>query len=307
MCKKQVVVCRVDEQKYSPRVPESCLNSRGSERGRAVQLEREIKEAELQTDIAVEEKQRQVRETKVQADIAIEQQRGELVDQQVANEGKEAKARAEALRAILEPVKDVDWKTLLATQGNIDSKQMIAMAFRDLADNADKIGTLNISPELMNSLKTALFFQMESKKISWNLIRERSPGFLCPRNRRTWFCLNVIASIHAAKTVCLDRKFRHRPEFRFLPQSVYLVLNWQDDRRGAGQGGCWNQGQVALARVLEIHHSLSKPALVRIRQFDLEYSVTLESPITGQPRIRSHAERRSMCFLSFLCSSQLQS
>ena len=121
-------------------------------RSRAVQLEREIKEAELQTEIAVEEKQRQVRETKVRADIAIEQQRGELVDQQVANESKESKSRAEALRAILEPVKDMDWRTLLATQGGLDAKQLIAMAFRDIADNADKIGSLNVSPELMNTL-----------------------------------------------------------------------------------------------------------------------------------------------------------
>ena len=121
-------------------------------RSRAVQLEREIKEAELQTEIAVEEKQRQVRETKVKADIAIEQQRGELVNQQVANQSKEAQAQAEALKAILEPVKDIDWKTLLATRGSLDSNQLIAMAFRDLADNAEKIGTLNISPDLMNTL-----------------------------------------------------------------------------------------------------------------------------------------------------------
>ena len=125
-------------------------------RSRSVQLEREIKEAELQTEIAVEEKQRQVRETKVRADIAIEQQRGELVDQQVANESKESKSRAEALRAILEPVKDIDWRTLLATQGGLDAKQLIAMAFRDLADNADKIGSLNVSPELMNTLLGAV-------------------------------------------------------------------------------------------------------------------------------------------------------
>lgn len=125
-------------------------------RNRAVQLEREIKEAELQTEIAVEEKQRQVRETKVKADIAIEQQRGELVDQQVANQSKESQARADALRAILEPVKDIDWRTLLATQGGMDSKQMIAMAFRDLADNAEKIGSLNISPDLMNTLLGAV-------------------------------------------------------------------------------------------------------------------------------------------------------
>jgi regulator of protease activity HflC (stomatin/prohibitin superfamily) len=121
-------------------------------RNHAVQLEREIKENELQTEIAIQEKQREVRETKVKADIAIELQRGELVDQQVANEAKESKARAEALKAILEPVKDIDWRTLLATQGGLDSKQMIAMAFRDIADNADKIGSLNISPDLLNTL-----------------------------------------------------------------------------------------------------------------------------------------------------------
>lgn len=124
-------------------------------RNMAVKLEREIKENELQTQIAIEEKQRQVRETKVKADIAIEIERGELVDQQVANQGKESQARAEALRAILEPVKDIDWRTLLATQGGLDSKQMIAMAFRDIADNADKIGSLNISPELLNTLLAA--------------------------------------------------------------------------------------------------------------------------------------------------------
>lgn len=121
-------------------------------RNMAVQLEREIKENELQTQIAIEEKQREVRETKVKADIAIESQRGELVDQQVVNQSKESKARADALRAVLEPVKDVDWRTLLATQGGLDSKQLIAMAFRDIADNADKIGTLNVSPELLNTL-----------------------------------------------------------------------------------------------------------------------------------------------------------
>jgi hypothetical protein len=32
---------------------------------------------------------------------------------------------------------------------------MIALAFRDLADNASKIGELNVSPELLNSLLKA--------------------------------------------------------------------------------------------------------------------------------------------------------
>ena len=122
-------------------------------RNNAIDLERQIKENELHTEIKVEEKRRLVRETQLNADIAVEQQRAELVDQKVQNERKESEARADALRAMLDPMKDVDWKTLLAaSEGGINSQQMIALAFRDLADNADKIGTLNMSPDLLNTL-----------------------------------------------------------------------------------------------------------------------------------------------------------
>lgn len=122
-------------------------------RNKAIDLERQIKENELQTQMKVEEKQREIREAKLRADIAVEQQRAELVDQKVDNERKEATAQGDALRAVLTPMKEVDWKTLLAASpGGIDSQQMIALAFRDLADNADKIGTLNMSPDLLNTL-----------------------------------------------------------------------------------------------------------------------------------------------------------
>lgn len=122
-------------------------------RNTAVDLERQIKENELQTEIAIESKKRQVRETQIQADIAIEEQRAALVDRQVENERKEASARGDALRATLEPLKDIDWRTLIAaSSGSSDPKSIIAMAFRDLADNAQKIGQLNISPELLNVL-----------------------------------------------------------------------------------------------------------------------------------------------------------
>jgi hypothetical protein len=122
-------------------------------RNTAVELERRIRENELNTEIAVEQKRRQVRETKLQADVALEQQRTELVERRVENERKESQARADALRAVLEPIKDVDWRTLTAARaGGLDAKQLIAMAFRDLADNAEKLGNLNISPELLHAL-----------------------------------------------------------------------------------------------------------------------------------------------------------
>ncbi len=122
-------------------------------RNLAVELERRIKESELNTEIVVEQKRRTVRETQMQAEIAVEQQRAALVDQRVENERKEASARAHALRATLEPLKDIDWRTLMAaSSGAADPKHMIALAFRDLADNAQKIGTLNVSPDLLAML-----------------------------------------------------------------------------------------------------------------------------------------------------------
>jgi hypothetical protein len=122
-------------------------------RNTAVELERGIKENELNTEIAIEEKRRTVRETQIRADIAIEQERATLVDSKVDNDRKESQARADGLRAMLDPMKEVDWRTLMAAQsGGLDARQLIALAFRDLADKAESIGNLNISPDLLSSL-----------------------------------------------------------------------------------------------------------------------------------------------------------
>ena len=121
-------------------------------RNAAVEQERKIKENELNTEIAVQLKQRQVRETQMAAEIAVEEQRATLVDHKVENERKEAEARAHGLRSMIEPLKEVDWKTLLAAGGGGDAKLNIALAFRELAENASKIGELNVSPDLLNSL-----------------------------------------------------------------------------------------------------------------------------------------------------------
>jgi len=121
-------------------------------RNAAVELERTIKENELNTEIAVEQKKRQVRESQMAAEISVEQQRATFVSAKVENERKESESRAAALQAILEPIKSVDWKTLIAVNSGMDSKLMISLAFQQLAQNAEKIGELNISPELLSTL-----------------------------------------------------------------------------------------------------------------------------------------------------------
>ena len=118
----------------------------------AIELEREIRENELKTERVVQEKRREVRQAELEADVAIEKGRSELVAQQANNEAKLAEVRVETLRATLEAMRDVDWRTLVASNGQIDSKQLIAMAFGELAENASKIGRLDITPDLLSKL-----------------------------------------------------------------------------------------------------------------------------------------------------------
>jgi len=119
----------------------------------AVEEERRIKENELNTEIAVEEKKRLIREKKVAADIAVEARRAEWIGQKVENDKKSADSQAYALEAQISPLRDLDWKKLMAlASGGGDPKLMIALAFRELAENADKIGQLNVTPDLLGSL-----------------------------------------------------------------------------------------------------------------------------------------------------------
>ncbi|WP_275153761.1 SPFH domain-containing protein [Elizabethkingia meningoseptica] len=138
----------------------------------AVEQERKIKESELNTEIAVEEKQKQIdekrmeaevqreennkilREMKIAADISVENQRKELIDQKTENDRKEAETQGYVLETSLKPYKEIDWRVLTALNGNHDARMNIALAFRELAENAGKIGNLNISPDLLENLLT---------------------------------------------------------------------------------------------------------------------------------------------------------
>jgi len=136
----------------------------------AVEQERKIKESELNTEIAVEEKKKQIDEKKMeaqiqksendrklremllQADIAVENQRKELLQQKTENERKEAETQGYVIETTLKPYKEIDWKILTALNNNADPRFNISLAFRQLAENASKIGTLNISPDLLDSI-----------------------------------------------------------------------------------------------------------------------------------------------------------
>ncbi|MHB2019298.1 MAG: SPFH domain-containing protein [Candidatus Xenobia bacterium] len=124
-----------------------------SRRNAAVEQERRIKENELNTEIAVEEKQRIIRETQMAAEIAVEEQRSLLIERKIENDRKETDSRVYALETTLKPLKEIDWRTLTAAGlGGTDPRMNIALAFREMAENAQKIGEINVSPDLLKSL-----------------------------------------------------------------------------------------------------------------------------------------------------------
>ena len=136
----------------------------------AVEQERKIKESELNTEIAVQEKQKQIMEKKMEletvqhekrrqlnemkmaSNIALEQQRETLVNQQGINEKKRADTQAYVIDTTLQPYRNLDWKLITALTNNPDPRLNLSLAFRELAENAGKIGNLNISPDLLENL-----------------------------------------------------------------------------------------------------------------------------------------------------------
>jgi hypothetical protein len=140
-------------------------------RNAAIEQERAIKENELNTEIAVETKKRQIRETQMDAERAVLEKRQQIQAQEMqgqiarerenealtelraANARREADASAYAMAAMVKTVSGVDPKVLQALAlGSATPGAIIAAAFQDLAQNAGKIGELNISPDLLQQL-----------------------------------------------------------------------------------------------------------------------------------------------------------
>ncbi len=140
-------------------------------RNAAIEQERVIKENELRTEAAVETKKREIMERKLEAKraeqeklqemredemsgkIVLQKKNEELVDATVENCKKEAQAKAYEMEAILEPLRRTDPKIVLAlAMRGMEPGQLIALSFKELAEQAGKIGALNISPDLLGQL-----------------------------------------------------------------------------------------------------------------------------------------------------------
>jgi hypothetical protein len=140
-------------------------------RNAAVENERAIRESELDTDIAVEQKKRQIRETQMEAeasiqhkkrdlrqaemesDVVLEERRKDFVALNAGNTRTLAEAEAHRLVAVMKAMEHADPRIVQAlAAAGMQPSQLIAQAFGGIADKAERIGQLNVSPDLLQAL-----------------------------------------------------------------------------------------------------------------------------------------------------------
>lgn len=152
-------------------------------RNASIEQERKVKENELNTQICVEEKKKAIKETELQtkrlelegegelqkiqvrstteqeqmrldAAIDLERKRRELTELRLANAKMDADGEAYRISVVMEAYNKLSADVLVALATmSMEPEKIIAQAFHQLAANPGKIGTLNITPDLLESLK----------------------------------------------------------------------------------------------------------------------------------------------------------
>lgn len=140
----------------------------------AVENERAIRQNELDTDIAVEQKKRQIQEAQMEgkatqmrmendlrneqmaSDIELEQKRKALVGSQASNSRTLAESEAYRVAAVMQALEKTDPRVVSAlAAAGMQPGQLIAQAFGGIAERAERIGQLNVSPELLQGILSA--------------------------------------------------------------------------------------------------------------------------------------------------------
>ena len=135
-------------------------------RNASIEQERKVKENELNTELAVQAKQQQLQQEKLLAEKAFkEEKRSIAADElsgQIAREAErqklialsnQADVRAYEISETMKAWSQVDPAILEAMAlSKMNPQQLLAQSFRELASNSEKIGQLNIAPDLLKAL-----------------------------------------------------------------------------------------------------------------------------------------------------------
>ncbi|RMA82694.1 SPFH domain-containing protein [Umboniibacter marinipuniceus] len=140
----------------------------------AVEQEGTIKDAELANELAVQLKEQEIARNQLDneqqlsqaraendqlelaAKIDLERVRNEQVELEAANDHIRADVKAYSIKAQLEAAASLPAEQLrMLALAKMGPGELIASAIEQLAMNADKVGNINFSPELLSSLQQA--------------------------------------------------------------------------------------------------------------------------------------------------------
>lgn len=140
-------------------------------RNAAIEQERLVRENELNTEIKVAEKEREKKEKNLETKriileqeqaiekevmenkIKLEERNKDLVAFEMENERRRAEEKAYGTTILMKAFENVDVNILeaLALTG-MDPKALIAKAFMEIGDKAERIGNLNVTPDLLKTI-----------------------------------------------------------------------------------------------------------------------------------------------------------
>lgn len=151
-------------------------------RNASIEQERKVKENELNTELSIEQKKKTIKESEIatrkmvlekEGELAklkmereneikrlqleneayLEQKRKELADIRLENAKKDAEGEAYRISAIIEAYTKLSPEVIVALSTmSMEPEKLIAQAFQQLAGNSQKIGQLNITPDLLESV-----------------------------------------------------------------------------------------------------------------------------------------------------------
>jgi hypothetical protein len=137
----------------------------------SIDQEKRVKESELETEVAMQRKEQEIQEAKIEAERAVmkkryvlneenmqasiteEKQRQSLIELETDNDKAKADTTAYSIEKQLKAYDSVPADVLKAlAMSKMAPEQLIAQSFENLTKEGNKVGNLNISPELLQSL-----------------------------------------------------------------------------------------------------------------------------------------------------------
>jgi len=137
----------------------------------SIDQEKRVKESELETEAAMQRKEQAIEEQKIdakgvlmkkryvldeekmQANISVEEQRQNLIELETVNQAAKADSKAYSIEKQLKAYDSVPVDVLKSlAMSKMAPEQLIAQSFDNLTKEGNKVGNLNISPELLQSL-----------------------------------------------------------------------------------------------------------------------------------------------------------